>query len=111
MLHNFPTGIDALYYETVKRIMRISGDEANLALRVLVWIVYAKRPLSIAELRHAVAVCPDTYRFDPDRSVMDEYITAACCGLISIENENSEVRLIRECDGLIRSHSCSHLPL
>lgn len=96
VLDNFPVGIDALYTSTIQRIRRLPEDQSSLGLRVLIWVLYAKRPLSILELQYAVSVSPETYQFDYDWEVMEEHIITACCGLISVENNEREVRLIRQ---------------
>lgn len=96
VLSTFPTGIEALYAATVARIRRLPERQATLALRVLIWIVHAKRPLSVAELQHAIAVSPETYSFEQNRKVRQDFLLSGCCGLVSVEGKTEEVRLIRE---------------
>ena len=57
-------GLDKAYDETVNRIENREQGIRELAKRTLFWIVYAKRPLTTEELRHALAVEAGTCRLD-----------------------------------------------
>ncbi|OAX82907.1 hypothetical protein ACJ72_02732 [Emergomyces africanus] len=90
-----PTTLDDNYDEAMERIKQ--QPTRILALRVLLWIVYAVRPLQLGELQHAVAV--DELETD-DHSVSEECLTPqtivvnACAGLIKIDQESNIVRLV-----------------
>jgi hypothetical protein len=53
-----PRELDGTYKEAMERIETQCEDDGNLAKRVLSWIVYAFRPLSLQELRYALATMP-----------------------------------------------------
>jgi ankyrin repeat domain-containing protein 50 len=103
-LLNFPPKIKDVYIQTWNRITNQPSGKASLALNVLTWVTYATRSLTIDELRHGIASCPETYSFDKKRLVAVEMMVAVCCGLLMIEKETNVVRLIREL-----SFSISHL--
>jgi hypothetical protein len=42
------------------RIESQNEEDRNIAKRILIWIANAKRPLSVAELREAIAIEPST---------------------------------------------------
>lgn len=69
----------------------------SLALRVLLWTVYAVRPLQLEELQHAVAV----EELEPhDASITEDCLTPhtiiinACAGIIKIDENSNVVRLV-----------------
>jgi hypothetical protein len=95
-LMHFPPQIKDVYIQTWTRITSQPSGKASLAVNVLTWVTYATRSLTIEELRHAIASCPETYSFDQKRLVTVEMIVAVCCGLLAIEKETDIVRLVRE---------------
>ncbi|TFK21268.1 ankyrin [Coprinopsis marcescibilis] len=91
-LELLPSGIDLLYAVTLERIK--TEGHIDLATRVFIWVIYAYRSLSIGELQKAVAVCPETYQFDPERIVDESLLVSVCCGLITVDQESRLVRLV-----------------
>ncbi|KAH6884738.1 hypothetical protein BKA70DRAFT_136376 [Coprinopsis sp. MPI-PUGE-AT-0042] len=93
-LKEFPPGIADVYAKTWTRIMKQSSKKAHLAKSVFVWVTHATRSLTVDELRHAVARCTDTFKFDSTLMVPAETLVSVCCGLIIIEKESGLVRLL-----------------
>ncbi|KAH6892723.1 hypothetical protein BKA70DRAFT_1201200 [Coprinopsis sp. MPI-PUGE-AT-0042] len=93
-LEDFPRRIEDVYQETWKRIEAQSPDMAVIAKNALVWVLCAKRSLKIKELRHAVATCPDTHKFDRRRLVDKATLMALCRGLVNIEEGTNIVRFV-----------------
>ena len=58
------------------------------------WASYSKRPLSLHELQHALAVKPGMKSFDSDRSPLSKTLVDVCAGLVIVEEESKTVRLI-----------------
>ncbi|KAH6911290.1 hypothetical protein BKA70DRAFT_1398828, partial [Coprinopsis sp. MPI-PUGE-AT-0042] len=79
-LKEFPPGIADVYAKTWTRIMKQSSKKAHLA--------------KCLRLRHAVARCTDTFKFDSTLMVPAETLVSVCCGLIIIEKESGLVRLL-----------------
>ena len=48
--------LDEAYNEAIKRIDGQLAEDRSLARRALSWITYAKRPLTMKELCHALAI-------------------------------------------------------
>lgn len=95
-LGRFPHGLQGLYTNTVERIDRQPPRHAALAKLALTWLVYANDTLTVEDLLHAIAVDPDTYQFDDQREVSEDQLMAVCCGLISVDPETRQIRLVRE---------------
>jgi ankyrin repeat domain-containing protein 50 len=86
----------AIYTETWERICAQEPKLANLAKLVLLWITHAQTELTIDTLRRAVATSPETHAFDPKRMVPKALLLSVCCGLVSLDEKTTLVRLIRE---------------
>jgi ankyrin repeat domain-containing protein 50 len=95
-LATLPANIQEFYRETWKRILDQDPVKTLLARNVLTWILFATRSLTIDELREAVAICPDTYKFERDRMVPESTLIEACHGLVAVEEATRLVRLVRE---------------
>ncbi|EEU34254.1 uncharacterized protein NECHADRAFT_85540 [Fusarium vanettenii 77-13-4] len=86
--------LDYAYEQALERINSQKPGLRNIALQVLAWITCAKRPLTQLELQHALAVEPDTTQFDEENLPDIQGMVSACCGLVTIENESSIIRLV-----------------
>jgi hypothetical protein len=64
------------------RIERQDEDLEQLAERVLSWITYAVRPLSVVELQHALAVKFDATETDLIAIIDEDTLVSICAGLI-----------------------------
>ncbi|KAH6907890.1 hypothetical protein BKA70DRAFT_1150177, partial [Coprinopsis sp. MPI-PUGE-AT-0042] len=93
-LEDFPCQIEEVYQQTWKRIKEQSPDMFIVARSTLIWVLCAMRSLKIEELRHAVATCPDTHKFDCRRLVDEAPLMSLCRGLVSIEEETNIVRFV-----------------
>ena len=101
-LKALPTQVNATYDEVMLRIRAQNADDRGLADKVLSWIVYARRPLSLQELQCAIAITPDMLDMDPEALVDEVILIDVCAGLVIIDEESSTIRLVRkspfECD-------------
>ena len=95
-LKMLPTQVNATYDEVMVRIRAQNPDDRELADRVLSWIVYARRPLSLQELQHAIAVTPDMLDMDPEALVDELVLIDVCAGLVVIDERGSIIRLVRK---------------
>ncbi|KAH6908128.1 hypothetical protein BKA70DRAFT_1562748 [Coprinopsis sp. MPI-PUGE-AT-0042] len=89
-----PASLEDMYAVTLARVNAQVASHADLAKRVLVWVIYAKRTLSVREIQYAVATCPETYQFEADRLVDEETLLSVCCGLVTVEKQGQGVRLV-----------------
>ena len=58
------------------------------------WASYSKRPLSLHELQHALAVKPGMKSFDSDRLPPTKTLVDVCAGLVIVEEQSNTVRLV-----------------
>jgi ankyrin repeat protein len=85
---NLPKKIGDVYQECLKRVLSQEVDR-DLALKTLMWVTNAKRPISRAELKEILAVEPgDTCWDDMDVLEYDEGLPAQCGDLICIIGEH-----------------------
>jgi ankyrin repeat domain-containing protein 50 len=95
-LKTFPSSIQDVHRQTWARIVNRNPTRVSLAKSILLWVLYAMRPMTINELQRAVATSPETYKFEPDEVVPGMSLVALCRGLVSFEEESSVVRLVRK---------------
>ncbi|KAI8632475.1 ankyrin repeat-containing domain protein [Xylariaceae sp. FL1651] len=98
-LENLNSGKDAYEIAYEKAMDRIEGqtyDHRQLAIQVLSWITFAKRPLTTQELQHALAVDLDyqSDSFDLDNITDLDYIVSVCAGLVTVDKEAGIIRLV-----------------
>lgn len=96
-LKQLPPGYAGVYETTMERINAYSinnpGSTATpLALTTLSWIVYAFRPLDLAELQHALAIRLER-NFSEDDIYDEEALLEKTAGLIVVGNDNGAVRV------------------
>ena len=95
-LKKLPTQVNATYDEVMLRIRAQNPDDRGLADKVLSWIVYARRPLCLQELQHAIAVTPDMLDMDLEALVDELILIDVCAGLVVIDEKSSIIRLVRK---------------
>ena len=97
-LNSMPRELDDLYRETVERIRRQSGDDAELGIRVLSWVTHTKRPLHVEELAHGLAVEYDDDgaqdELDTDNLLSSRSLVDVCAGLVVIDPQSQIIRLV-----------------
>jgi len=97
MLHNLPVGLQALDEVYENALARLGNQDASLrdiAKRVLCWMTLAKRELSTAELRHAVATDIGMRDIDEDFLPEIEILDSVCAGLVTVDPKADVVRLV-----------------
>ena len=101
-LASMPQKIDELYKLTLERIQQQAGDDGMLAMRILSWITHARRPLTVNELQHGLAVehnddedndlnAPE---LDTDNLLQPESLVDVCAGLVIIDPMSQIIRLV-----------------
>ena len=93
-LQRLPEKLDDTYAEAITRILSQDEEDVHLAKRTLMWISCAKRPLSIIELRHALAIKPGAKELDPESLPDKDVIVDVCSGLVAIDRESETIRLV-----------------
>nr|GAT50297.1 predicted protein [Mycena chlorophos] len=87
-LTSLPASLDALYAQTVEKIKEQPSELREIGLAALAWVAFAKRPLTVLELRAALAI-PATRPKMPEESDMIslEDILGACYGLLTLNGD------------------------
>ncbi|KAJ7443994.1 ankyrin repeat domain-containing protein [Mycena latifolia] len=93
-LQHLPKDLSHTYDEAINRIKNQNEEDRQLAIQALTWVAYAKRPLSVAELREALAIEPDATTLDVDNLLDINIVLSVCAGLIIVDEAMSVVRLI-----------------
>jgi hypothetical protein len=104
-LERLPTEIHSAYDIVMERIERLGEYDATLARKVLLWVAQARRPLSVAELQHALAVSPGMKEMDTDYVTDEELLISVCAGLVVVDKEQSIVHFVRKWK-IIKVESC-----
>ncbi len=76
---------DGAYAEILKsRINSQNDGDRVLAFCIFGWIAFAKRPLTMLELQHALAVDLDSHMtaFEPDNLYSEDSLGSVCGGLV-----------------------------
>ncbi|KAI9765366.1 MAG: hypothetical protein M1840_007446 [Geoglossum simile] len=87
-------GLDETYKQAMERIEGTGSRVQELAKYILAWIIHAKRPLSTAELQHALAARPRTKNLDIDYLPSVRVLLSVCAGLVTIDKRSGIVRLV-----------------
>ncbi|KAK8099051.1 uncharacterized protein PG998_012292 [Apiospora kogelbergensis] len=92
-LDNLPKGLSEVFNRALRRIKE--GTHLEEAQEVFRWVAAAKRPLSLAELREAIAIRDDQQFSEPARHCNDmKKISKWCENLVEVEEESEVVQFI-----------------
>ena len=78
-----------MYKEAIERIQGQKRGFQDLTMRVLSWIIYAKRPLSTLELQYTLAVKIGTLAPDKNNLIEIGLIAFVCAGLVTVNKESN----------------------
>ncbi|KAJ9493926.1 hypothetical protein H2202_010593 [Exophiala xenobiotica] len=87
-LQRLYTGLKVAYDATMQRIRRQGEGRTHRALEVMKWIIFAERPLTCAEIEHAVIIESTSTDIDVDDLVSAPNLAALCGGLVVIDQHN-----------------------
>jgi len=95
-LEKLPEGFEGTYDDAMERINQQSKQRKHMAYRLLSWISYAFRPMSLIELRYALAVREDMMKMDENDLDDEEFLISVCAGLVTVSEGSRQVGLVRE---------------
>ncbi|KAJ7145199.1 hypothetical protein C8R43DRAFT_1197445 [Mycena crocata] len=93
-LDNLSENLEAAYGKVMERIGAQSERDKKLADLILMWVSNAKRPLSVEELREALAVERGAKSLNPEKHQPLAIILSVCAGLVIVDQESTTVRLV-----------------
>src|SRR5262249_14803719 len=82
------------YNGTMERIQGQVPPSRECAMKVLYWIVCARRPLTSLELQHALAVEVGESKLDKENLPQVEDIVSVCAGLVIVDDKSGIIRLV-----------------
>ncbi|KAF8457042.1 hypothetical protein BDZ91DRAFT_633902, partial [Kalaharituber pfeilii] len=92
---SLPPGLYAAYDATIARMQGSqSQSRYDLGMRALMWVYLAERPLEVIELSHALSVEDGHKALNCNNIPAPNIILRCCCGLVTIDDETSTVRLV-----------------
>ncbi|EAU83782.2 ankyrin repeat domain-containing protein 50 [Coprinopsis cinerea okayama7 len=93
-LNQFPVGLEGMYAASISRIESQDPKDVWIAKQALLWVVFARTPLSLHDLRAALGAHPETFSIQESRMPDEESIIDLCCGLLEVHSESDIVRLV-----------------
>jgi hypothetical protein len=93
-LESLPDDINVTYDKIWERIEAQQPDDADLAKRVIYWVVHAMRPVTVPELQHALAVEPGDTFLDMDNIAHEDLMVSVCAGIIIVRRESNTIGLV-----------------
>lgn len=95
-LESLPPELDGTYDQTIERIKGQGKDYSELAMRVLLWISSAVRPLAPVELQYAIAIQPGMTELDDEDLDDQDLMVSVCAGLVILDSETDTLRFVRK---------------
>ena len=93
-LSRIPEGLYTAFEKTVERIQQQPRAFSDQAMNILMWTHYAKRPLRVRELQHALAVRLGDTELNTENLPSLKTWLAGCFGLVVIDDETSTIHLV-----------------
>ncbi|KAL9045455.1 MAG: hypothetical protein Q9214_001501 [Letrouitia sp. 1 TL-2023] len=95
-LRRLPVELEASYDEAINRIERQPDQHCTRAKQVLSWISFTLRPLTVTELRQALAVELGSKEFDKSSLPALTRLVSVCAGLVAVDRQRQVIRLVHE---------------
>ena len=103
-LDNLPRSLPEIFERILRQFK--SSDEVDLGSQIFRWIAVVKRPLTIEELRGALATKPLQKEWKDEQVINDMDDAMACCGnLIFVDEEHQTIHFTH---GSVKQHLTSH---
>ena len=95
-LGRLPIELEASYDDAISRIERQPDQYRNRAKQVLSWISFTLRPLTVTELRQALAVELGSREMDKSGLPALTRLVSVCAGLVAVDRQSQVIRLVHE---------------
>ncbi|KAJ7330372.1 hypothetical protein DFH08DRAFT_639455, partial [Mycena albidolilacea] len=93
-LNALPEDLYGSYDIAMQRIDAQNKEDRKTAHSTIIWVANAKRPLTIEELRVALAIEPGTQQLNEENLLDIEIIISVCAGLVIVDGNLGVVRLV-----------------
>ncbi|KIV96718.1 hypothetical protein, variant [Exophiala mesophila] len=95
-LESPPVDYKEAYGRTMERIAKQNAGRKTLAVKVMVWICYAKRPLKLEELQQALATEDGEDEIDPENVESARSLLSCCLGLVVLSKADRTLGMVHE---------------
>ncbi|KAH6700624.1 hypothetical protein BKA61DRAFT_495796, partial [Leptodontidium sp. MPI-SDFR-AT-0119] len=110
-LEILPTTLLETYNEVMDRIASQNDNDAQSGRKVLSWISHAKRPLTVAEIQHAIKIEPTTTMLGEGDLISQDIIVSVCAGIVTVDKESNIIRLVHyTAQEYFLKHRSTHFP-
>ena len=92
-LDNLPIGLDETYQRILVAI-NTASPEGKLALRTLLWLVGALRPLRLVEIHEGLTIDLGKRTMNPDIGPMHKGALLDACGSLVTYNEETDILIL-----------------
>jgi hypothetical protein len=106
-LDTLPPDVTKIYARTLERVNRMSEIAKQLVYYTLSWVFYSPRPLTLIELRHALAISRLGRLSEESDLDAEDVIISWCAGLIVLNRNwlgKEEVHFLREFVAVLWEH-------
>ena len=93
-LFQIPATLNPTYDEAMLRIRDQSSEDYQLAIRIFKWLLAALCPVSMKQLRTAMAIQIEDHNFEPSGLMESDILISICGGLIKLEIETDRVDFV-----------------
>ena len=93
-LGGMPRGLNDALDSTMSRIRDQPDGRRRIGMNSLMWISHARRPLLVLELSEALAIRLGNHLLNKGSQPRPGMIVDCCMGLVTVDEETSEVRLV-----------------
>ncbi|KAI7975642.1 hypothetical protein EIK77_003997 [Talaromyces pinophilus] len=95
-LESPPVDYKEAYGRTMERIAKQNAGRKTLAVKVMVWICYTKRPLTLEELQQALATEDGEEEIDPENVESARSLLSCCLGLVVLSKADLTLGMVHE---------------
>ncbi|KAJ6438813.1 ankyrin [Purpureocillium lavendulum] len=88
-----PKAYERVYDDAMARIASQPQGQHDLAMQTLMWMTFARQPLTASALQHALAVEIGERKLDDENMPPIELVVSVCAGLVTVESESQIIRL------------------
>jgi hypothetical protein len=85
-IEKVPSTLNSAYDSTIDRIDQQHSQWSDIAYETMAWMCFAKRPLHVEEIEHAIAIVVESQEFDVDDIVPGRKLVDLCCGLVMMDD-------------------------
>jgi ankyrin repeat protein len=86
--------LDPTYNRAIETLKKQSKSPRTLAINILSWLLKARRPMTVDEIRTAARLEPGKYQLDELDLPADETLLDVCAGLVMIDKESKTIKFV-----------------